>query len=89
MGREICMSLDTIRQLTLNSFEKVFNRKLNEQDWTSHFFGFDINLESRDFIYFIFQLEEDFKIKFDETDLLGENIFSINELSKLIFSKLN
>lgn len=53
------------------------------------FFGRDISLKPHEMIHLIYEIEESLNIKFDESDLLSEELLTFSGLAKIIDQKKN
>ncbi len=55
----------------------------------NHFFSKQIDLLARELIFFFFKIEEIFGIKIQEDEILSEEFYSLNGLSKIVTNACN
>ncbi|WP_434414697.1 acyl carrier protein [symbiont of Argiope bruennichi] len=73
---------DKVDIYLIKKFEKILKEKISLNDEIRH-----LNIDSIIFFDFIFQVEKDFSIKIDFSEL--NNIKTLNDFGLLIKSKLN
>lgn len=73
-----------IEKSVLNKLDKNFSIKLTEKLYNTNFFSPKVGLLARNFIDLIYEIEDEFGIKFDEKSLINPKFCTLNGFVKEI-----
>ncbi len=78
-----------IKKDVLNKLDKNFSIQLTKELYDTNFFSPKVGLLARHFIDLIYEIEDEFSIKFDEQSLINPEFCTLNGFVKKIEEKIN